>query len=140
MGLSVLDRAVKKIRHLPYPELRKPYARALKDSLRVDHDTTPPRPSSPKDLASEYGLTVEILEDFFICLDRENAVLFLQSIGIEISTATFNKRYTSGAYKQLFRRELSANGTRHLFTYAEVLHLVGNLQRIPFPRELEGVA
>ena len=135
-GAPVLQRAANKIKKVKYEQIRKSYARALKESLKIDSDGKPHHLSGPNEIATDYGVSTEVLLKFLICLDRKAAVAFLQDVGLEMSIASFSKRYTAQTYKKLFKREQPKVSNKHIFTYAEVLYLVGNGQALPFPDEL----
>lgn len=134
-SLPVLERAANLIT-LADPGVRGSLALALRDSLTVDDDHKAYKVLGSAKIARLYNVPVEMQWQNLVLLDRDAAVSFLSDIGFRISPANFNRRFTGPAYKRLFRRVVSVVGNRHVFTFAEVMHLANCPQRVEFPKQL----
>lgn len=137
---DLLEAAEAKILNLSKPDLRVLYAKALEKSLKLDLDgdgaRRRPKPFSPDDIKNDFGLGLDTQLKYHIIVDRRDAVTFLNFEGNDITYATFCKKYGSVAYADKFNRSLSRSGNAHVFTYAEVLHLVEHEIPVELPPKL----
>lgn len=137
MPSDPMEKVAQSILKVSNADLRATYARALAASIKLDHDHK--KPQSPDDIHKVYGVAPIVQLRYRIVLHRRAAVRFLNSIGVDISQPVFDRRYNREEYDRQFSRSISKAGNRHIFTYAEVRHLVGHLVEIRVPAQLRNL-
>ena len=96
----------------------------------------PPSIPSAATISDDFSIDIPSLVDTLVCLDRVAAVAFLNNLKKPMTLDTFNKRYTAKKYRECFRRYPPVSGKKHVYTYGEVLHLLGYEQELTFPSSL----
>jgi hypothetical protein len=123
---------------LPVPSFQQICVRALQASVRLDIEHDPPQPSSPKEIATDVGVTIRVQRQLGICLTKDDAFDFLERLGVRPKKSSFNRQLTKGSYERFFRRDISSDGGKpYVFTYAEILHLEGIEPLLTLPPVLE---
>ncbi len=122
MFADPLRLAEEKILNHPLVEFRRTLARALAESLRLDH-RYPPRPLSPMDISGHFDIALSRQLDFSIILTRRMAVDFLNALGRKTSLTMLKRRYNAKSYRDFFGRGICQVGDSYVFTYAEILHM-----------------
>ncbi|MDX2038854.1 MAG: hypothetical protein SFX72_19565 [Isosphaeraceae bacterium] len=134
-------RAVEAIRGIANRNERSEFARALFASSSIDLDN-PDEPSSlesPAEISTRLGKNPESLYTRDIFLNAETAAEFLEGLGIRITSTSFKKRHNSAKqYLSRFGRAVIKIKNSHIFTYAEVLQMIGNPNHhFDFPEDFE---
>lgn len=95
------------------------YVRGLKRSIRTTR--------SPSEIGDEVGRPLADLVKHMVCVKANEAVAFLQDQGTDISLSSFKKRFGSKThYRKKLRRQPTTIGRgAHVFTYKEIVELVG---------------
>jgi len=118
--------------------VQKEYARALRDSLRLDIDHNPPQPETAKAISRDSGIPLESLRRTKICLTKKHAHEFLTAFGISDSEQSFARKYNTNQYVAFFDREpTKISGRTFLLTYAEWIQMTGHRFEPPLPQRLK---
>jgi hypothetical protein len=128
---------VSDILSLPAQPLRAKCAKALQASFTLDVEHDPPAPKSPSQIATEFGVPISLQRQLGICLTKETAYEFMETLGVTPKQGKFYQNLAKKKYKEFFNREISSDGGKpFVFTYAEILHLQEIEALLPFPEEL----
>ncbi len=122
---------------LPLPNFQKTCVQALQASILLDIEHDPPQPSSPSQIADEFGVAIRIQRQLGICLTKNDAFDFLARLGVRPQKSSFNRQLTKGTYERFFNRDISSDGGKpYVFTYAEILHFEGIEPLLELPQPL----
>jgi hypothetical protein len=122
---------------LPVLSFQKICIEALQESIRLDIEHDPPQPSSPSEIADEFGVSIKIQRQLGICLTKTDAFDFLERLGVRPQKSSFNRQLTKGTYEKFFHRVSSSDGGKpFVFTYAEILHFEGIETLLELPASL----
>jgi hypothetical protein len=101
------------------------FRRALKYSVQGDGNL-PPAVYSPERIADETGISIESQYEMWILLDRIRAISFLESLGRNVPPESFRKKLSATNHKKVIGRRRPARvGNSFVFTYLEILRIVG---------------
>lgn len=135
---DILRNVANDILALPEPDMKVICAHALAASILLDIDHDPPRPYSPRQIAEEFGVRLEVQRELGICLTKESALEFLERLRIAPKKGSFYRRLSDQGYRYVFDRAPSSIGKKPLvFTYAEILHFEDITFRLQFPPVLQ---
>ena len=129
----VLARAANLILELPIEEHKVRYAKALRESLRVDPDTE--QPVSVLNIHRRFSIDLRTQKKYLIGVTRKIAFEFLLNLGRDNRWSSFDKLITR-EYSKKFGRDIPKAGKPNLLTYSEVLHLVEYVVDVPMPSRL----
>lgn len=120
--------------------LQTPLAKALKMSLDMQVDDATDSHSAHS-IESELGVDVQTQVRNRVSLKRDNVLSLLHDLGkTDYTLAKLGSVVTEETYKYTFdNRELARLGNAHVFTYSEVLFIVGPQIQIPLPDDVEEI-
>lgn len=135
---TVLEESLQRIGNCPVEAYKGKYRRALTASINVDLDyEAAPRVYSPARINEEFGIQQQTQLEYLICIDRILIARFLGDLGLPVPTqSSIDKKISASAYQRMFGSDVSvskANNNKNVYTYAEVLHLLGHNTQIYLP-------
>ncbi len=139
-NLGLFSNVEADILDLPVPNFQKTCVQALQASILLDIEHDPPQPSSPSEIADEFGVAIRIQRQLGICLTKNEAFDFLERLGVRPQKSSFNRQLTKGTYERFFNRDISSDGGKpYVFTYAEILHFEGIEPLLELPIALQNL-
>ena len=134
----MLSHVAERIEALASEEARTNFSKALQASIDLKQGSSRPRPHSPLDIRTKWGVSFSDQTEVGIALTIKTAHVFLNKNGKKISLQKLKKRVKDKHFRTIFGRKgcrLDDRGT-YLATYAELLFLVDFVFDIPYPKSL----
>lgn len=134
--LTLLDRAIERIRGIPDSAVRDAYYRALKSSVVWEGVEDGKLPTSAEDIVAIVGVDASVLKDNLILLSKRDVAEYAHELGSSKTLASIRKGLTESTYQRQFGRDrcVVRNARMLLMGYAEARMYLGVRTRGQVPK------